>query len=435
VRIHTLADGDNNELHIGLKGTMSALYSKDLAQKTRRGHIGRVKAGFVFGGRCYGYDIVKGEPGVRTINAREAKIIRRIFAEYVAGVRPIDIIRRLNAEGIPSPRGKQWNESTISGSRSRGNGILLQALYVGLITYGRRPQPKNPKTGKKTGRASPEATWTIGENPALRIIDDATWKAAQDLRASRSYPHPRYHRRPRHLLSGLMKCGVCGESYIVKTRMRGKRGKVYFACSAHAHRRGCENHRLLQGPEAEQRVLAGLRRALLSPAAVELAVTAYRKERARLAAERARSRDTTERELADVRRQITNATAAIREGGHSRALLRDLAELEKRETALEAELPPPAEVDVVALHPQAARRYRQIVEELGAVLADKDHGARTARAFTLVRSLITTIKVIPTPARKPVGLEITGDLLALVDERGELRNGAASQAAPIAITV
>ena len=45
VRIETLTDGHVNEMHVGLKGTMSALFLKDLAQKTRRGQIGRVKAG------------------------------------------------------------------------------------------------------------------------------------------------------------------------------------------------------------------------------------------------------------------------------------------------------------------------------------------------------------------------------------------------------
>jgi len=42
VRIVTLAEGDISELHIGLKGTMGALYLKDLAQKTHRGIEGRV---------------------------------------------------------------------------------------------------------------------------------------------------------------------------------------------------------------------------------------------------------------------------------------------------------------------------------------------------------------------------------------------------------
>src|SRR3954454_23520217 len=37
VRLVTLAEGEVGELHVGLKGTMNALFLRDLAQKTHRG--------------------------------------------------------------------------------------------------------------------------------------------------------------------------------------------------------------------------------------------------------------------------------------------------------------------------------------------------------------------------------------------------------------
>ena len=58
VRLFTLAEGEIGELHIGLKGTMNALFLKDLADKTRRGLSGRVKEGRSAGGLCYGYEVV-----------------------------------------------------------------------------------------------------------------------------------------------------------------------------------------------------------------------------------------------------------------------------------------------------------------------------------------------------------------------------------------
>ena len=54
VRLATLAEGDITELHVGLKGTMNALYLKDLALKTRRGLEGRVRQGRSAGGNVYG---------------------------------------------------------------------------------------------------------------------------------------------------------------------------------------------------------------------------------------------------------------------------------------------------------------------------------------------------------------------------------------------
>ena len=58
-RIVTLAEGDITHLHIGFKGTMNALFLKDLADKTHRGLRGRIEAGKSGGGLCYGYRVVR----------------------------------------------------------------------------------------------------------------------------------------------------------------------------------------------------------------------------------------------------------------------------------------------------------------------------------------------------------------------------------------
>jgi site-specific DNA recombinase len=59
VKIITLSEGEISHLHVGLKGTMNALFLKDLADKTRRGLRGRVEAGKSGGGNSYGYDVVR----------------------------------------------------------------------------------------------------------------------------------------------------------------------------------------------------------------------------------------------------------------------------------------------------------------------------------------------------------------------------------------
>ena len=120
VMIVTLAEGEINELHVGLKGTMNALFLKDLAAKTHRGLRGRVEQGRSGGGLCYGYDVVKatddaGEPvrGDRTVNEQEADIARRVFRDFAAGISPRAIAKRLNDEGIPGPSNRLWNDSTV----------------------------------------------------------------------------------------------------------------------------------------------------------------------------------------------------------------------------------------------------------------------------------------------------------------------------------
>src|SRR5208282_6865468 len=92
VKIVTLSEGEITHLHVGLKGTMNALFLKDLADKTRRGLRGRVEQGKAGGGLCYGYRVVArldgaGQPvhGERAIEPAEAEIVRRIFREFAAG--------------------------------------------------------------------------------------------------------------------------------------------------------------------------------------------------------------------------------------------------------------------------------------------------------------------------------------------------------------
>ena len=76
-------------MHIGLKGTMNALYLKDLALKTHHGLRGKIEAGKSGGGNAYGYRVVRGLgadgaviAGDREIHADEAAIVRRIFQEF-----------------------------------------------------------------------------------------------------------------------------------------------------------------------------------------------------------------------------------------------------------------------------------------------------------------------------------------------------------------
>ena len=186
VRMVTLAEGEIGELHVGLKGTMNALFLKDLALKTHRGLEGRVRAGCSGGGLCYGYDVVRetdsvGNPvrGKRTINDGEAEIVRSIFQDFASGLSPTTIAKRLNAEGILGPRGKVWGPSTIYGNWRRGTGVLNNGLYIGRLVWNRQHFVKDPATGNRQARLNPESEWIIENVPKLRIVQPDLWDAGQ----------------------------------------------------------------------------------------------------------------------------------------------------------------------------------------------------------------------------------------------------------------
>ena len=172
-RIVTLSEGDVSELHIGLKGTMGALFLKELGEKTRRGQIGRVAKGRIPGGISYGYRRVAklaadGEPerGLREIDEAQAEVVRRIFREYLAGRSARAIAQSLNHDGIPSPSGKEWRANTINGNRERGNGILHNELYAGVISYNRQSFVRDPMTRKRVARPNPREQWVTTAYPS-----------------------------------------------------------------------------------------------------------------------------------------------------------------------------------------------------------------------------------------------------------------------------
>jgi site-specific DNA recombinase len=282
VQIVTLAEGEISELHVGLKGTMNALFLKDLAAKTHRGLRGRVEKGKAGGGLCYGYDVVKrtdgeGEPvrGERTINEAEAAIVCRIFREFAVGKSPRAIATDLNRDGIPGPLGRTWGDTTIRGHACRGNGVVNNELYAGVLVWNRQRFIKDPNTGKRVSRPNPEAKWIRIEVPERRVVDDDLWQRVKlrqaelakqfeattnGVRAARAERLNRL-RRPAFLLSGLLICGCCGTRYGIVVNDR-------YGCLGHFRKGTGDNGRTIRRDDIERRVLAGLTDKLVSPDAV-----------------------------------------------------------------------------------------------------------------------------------------------------------------------
>ena len=157
IQLITLGEGRIDELHVGLKGTMNALYLKDLAMKTRRGLEGRVREGRSGGGIAYGYALVDGDVGARVSQRGRGRGRAPHLQDYAAGASPRAIARQLNAEGIPGPHGREWRDTAIRGHVLRGTGILNNELYVGRLVWNRLTYVKDPSTGRRRSRLNAEA--------------------------------------------------------------------------------------------------------------------------------------------------------------------------------------------------------------------------------------------------------------------------------------
>jgi site-specific DNA recombinase len=407
IDILTLQDGKAGPIHIGIKGLLGELYLKDLAQKTKRGQAGVIRDGRHNGGRSFGYAPIVGQPGQLSILETESAVVRRIFADYIAGYSPRDIAAKLNGEGLKGPRGGAWNASTIGGSRKRQNGILQNELYRGRIVWNRQSFIKDPETGRRVSRPNPNTEWMKVDAPELRIIDDATWEAVQQRRADRGGERA-YASRPRHLLSGLLKCGCCGSGYIVSGS--DKRGR-YLRCSRMIETGLCKNRRTVGIDAIETCVLEGIEHHLAAPDLIAEFVREYHRAWRELRISKDRRRNDLEKRLLQVRAQIEGVVDLL-VSMRSRALEVRLGELERERDRIEGQL---AEVapEVVELHPNVALVYRKKVQDLKATLALADEGNR-AEAFQAIRELIEKIVIHPTGPYKAVNIEIHGKLAALL---------------------
>jgi site-specific DNA recombinase len=412
VRIVTLAEGEISELHVGLKGTMNALFLKDLGDKVRRGQRGRAEAKRAAGGISYGYDVVRTiggdgeiERGVRRINEAQAAVIRRIFAQYVAGVGPRHIARDLNRDGVPSPRGGEWNASTINGHPVRLHGILTNPLYSGVMIYNRVGYRKDPETGKRQIRTTPQDQWVRVPVPDLRIVDEDTWGRAQAMRAALSGKRPERARRPKHLLSGLIRCGACGGAYTMCSTDR-------MACVAYRQKGTCANNRTVKLVDLTARVLGGVKERLLSPEMFREFADEYRSRQAGRTRDAARRRAQADRERADLERRVERLAEAIADGTAGPTIRAKLAEAEHRLAQVRADQSAHAAPVVTELHPALPEVYRRRVEQLEQAFTGDPQ--RRAEAAGLIRSLIDGVTVWPGTARGEVEIEVSGAVAAVL---------------------
>lgn len=276
VTIWTAHEGRITELHIGLKGTMNALFLRDMKAKIKRGHRARIAAGFAASSCAYGYRVVRGVVdskganvnGLREIDEEPAAIIRRIYQEYAAGRKIPQIIAGLNRDNIPAPAGGLWKRNALMGGAKKQEGILRNEIYTGKLIFNRSHVVRDPVTNKKRFVLNPEAEWTKVDVPHLRIIEEDLWAAVRTLdqpraiSASTKSPAPRsrvlkVHNQ--HALTGWVKCGWCGGTKSLANESR-------YLCSTHRYAKKCRNSRGTKEPvlmaavfnELQNRVAEGL---------------------------------------------------------------------------------------------------------------------------------------------------------------------------------
>ena len=411
IKMITLAEGEINELHIGLKGTMSALYLKDLSQKTHRGLEGRALKGKCAGGKTYGYDVVRqydanGEPikGDRKINEEQIRIVKRIFVDYAKGKSPKKIAHELNDEAVKGPTGKGWTQSTINGNRKRGTGILNNELYIGRQIWNRLRYLKNPDTGKRESRLNPEAEWIITEVPDLRTIDADMWEDVKN-RQRELDKKPTYWAKKRapKLFSFLLKCSDCGGGF-------GKASAKHYGCSTARNKGTCKNRLTIHEDVLESTILNALSTQLMDPKLCEIFCQEYLAHTNNVRNNHNASRIQYQKEFERATKSLDKLIESIINGIDSNLVKDKINTLEARRTQLQDLLNTTEEAPVL-IHPNMAKYYNQQITNLMQSLNNPDHRDESA---LLLRKLIDKIVLTPNKNKTKLQIDLHGDLAGIL---------------------
>ncbi|MCE9564897.1 MAG: recombinase family protein [Planctomycetes bacterium] len=239
-----------------------------------RGQEGAVLDDYSVGDWCLGYKsepIPGSEAGRRGRNPkpRMRVLIREEHAEWVRRIFHWFVNERQSLIGIAREltrlKAPKDHRSTTTEWRHRYVGELLRnPKYIGIWPWGLKTNVRNPLTGQvhQEDRPPEEAAKYQRERPHLRLVDDETFFLAQGLLDENAAKLAAVRTKqgslrgstkdlanPRHLLQGVVKCGVCGSGFHVS----GADG-MYLACGGYRTGR-CQLRTRLRRKLAERLIL------------------------------------------------------------------------------------------------------------------------------------------------------------------------------------
>jgi site-specific DNA recombinase len=377
-------------MQAGLSGIIGEEFRATIKDRTYSALQMRAKNGAPTGGRPYGYD------SKRQPVEPEASIAREIFTRYAAGESQHAIASDLNRRGVPSP-GASWHRAS---RRSDGrwlvsaiHAILHNEMYVGRLVWNRSEWIKDPESGRRIRRERPKGEWVVHEVPSAAIVDSATWDRVQSRHAARTEPNRAAGNgrggKPRFLLSGLLECGLCGAKMIIK----GAAPRHYYICGTY-HAGGphaCGNRQTARRDLIEDVLLEPVKKQVLSPEAVEFAISVIRELWQQRQAQQ--PTDCTP-EIPRLDNEIEQFERLVSMGVLSPGVGAAGLEKARRDRAALVRAMAPRSITPMrdfAIHAEAA--YQSAVGRLGDVL----RGANVSAAREALRPIIGTIRCTPEP--------------------------------------
>lgn len=192
-----ITDDASGILVEGLLEAMAEYYSAELAQKIKRGmDINAEKCLCTGGGIPLGYKVAPDKHFI--IDDDTAPIVVKIFEMYAAGERVVDICNHLNAQGIRTSKGAEFNKNSL-------RTILQNKRYIGIYSY----------KGKETPGGIP------------RVVSDELFYKVQEIMNKNKKAPAHRKAKAEYILTTKLFCGKCHDM-MTGICGRGKCGNVYY---------------------------------------------------------------------------------------------------------------------------------------------------------------------------------------------------------------
>ncbi len=226
---------DSGKLTITVLSAVAEIERENILVQTMEGRKQKAREGKWNGGQApFGYKL-DSKNSTLIVNPEEAEIVRIIFNKFVnEGIGADSICDYLNQHGYTKKKVKK-NELNYF-ARSFIMKILDNPVYVGKIAYGRNVTEKVKGSRDEYKRVRAD-DYMVVDGMHEAIIDQETWEATRLKRKETGVKWDKTHSlEHEHILSGLIKCPICGTGLVgtLRRRKNKKSGEYkddfYYKC-------------------------------------------------------------------------------------------------------------------------------------------------------------------------------------------------------------